>query len=261
MPPLDVVVGTELAVRLLGATEPQQRDAAIAAAVAAVRAARLSKPLLEDILDDLVNHRYHGPQRDEIERLEQDLEDRAWALQEEVGSGQSGHDEYVRALRRARAAGAMKMALDANARRAVTEAVYEASRSVDDPDRLAQLLQAVLDLVEPGNHWAAQQLAGLFWPRFMEVDGYVLVADHFEPDTFAEFREQRPDSHPAVEDLINHVHVLELAGPAARPEAVGQACRHITQAWRDALDITFPERELTVDWDPQERIVTAYSRA
>ena len=27
---------------------------------------------------------------------------------------------------------------------------------------------------------AAQELAGLFWPRFMEVDGYVLVADHFE---------------------------------------------------------------------------------
>jgi hypothetical protein len=143
----------------------------------------------------------------------------------------------------------------------VAETVYEASYAVDDADRFAQLLHAVLGLIEPGNHWAAQDLAGLFWPRFVEVDGYVLVADHFEPDTFAEFRERRPDSRPAVEDLINHVHVLEIAGPAAKPEAVGQACRHITQAWRDALDATFPGRELTVDWDPQERIVTAYSRA
>jgi hypothetical protein len=75
--------------------------------------------------------------------------------------------------------------------------------------RAAQLLGAVLDLIEPGNHWAAQ----------------------------------------------------DLAGPEVRPEAVGQACRHITQAWRDVLDTTFPGRELTVDWDPQERIVTAYSRA
>ena len=258
-----MAVGAELASRLLGATEQHQRDVAIAAAIAAVRAARLSKPLLEETVDELVNHRYGGPFRDEVERLELALDERAWTLQEQVQSGGAMRDEYQEAFRRARAAGAMKMALDADARTAVAETVYEASHAVGETDaqRLAQLLQAVLDVIEPGNHWAAQDLAGLFWPRFMEVDGYVLVADHFEPDTFAEFREQRPDSRPAVEDLINHVHVLEIAGPAAPPEAVGQACRHITQAWRDALDSTFPGRELTVDWDPQERIVTAYSRA
>jgi hypothetical protein len=258
--PLDTTVGPELASRLLGAPEPLQRDVAIAAAVAAVRAARLSKPLLQDVVHDLVNHRYGGPRRDEVERLEQDLDERAWTLQDQIESGGARREEHDQALRRARAAAAMKMALDANARTAVAESVYEASRAINDAQRLAQLLEAVLDLIEPGNHWAAQDLAGLFWPRFMEVDGYVLVAEHFEPDTFAEFREQRPDSRPAVEDLINHVHVLEIAGPGARPEAVGQACRHITQAWRDALDTTFPGRELTVDWDPQERIVTAYSR-
>jgi hypothetical protein len=259
--PLEIAIGAELATRLLSATEQRQRDVTIAAAVAATRAARLSKPLLEETVDDLVNHRYGGPRRDEVERLELDLDERAWTLQDQIESGGAKRPEYDQAFRRARAAGAMKMALDANARTAVTETVYEASHAVADPDRFAQLLAAVLDVIEPGNHWAAQDLAGLFWPRFMDVDGYVLVADHFEPDTFAEFREQRPDSRPAVEDLINHVHVLELAGPEARPEAVGQACRHITQAWRDALDSTFPGRELTVDWDPQERIVTAYSRA
>ncbi len=55
--------------------------------------------------------------------------------------------------------------------------------------------------------------------------------------------------------------MLEIAGPHVAAEAVGRTCRHLTQAWRDALDETFPERELTVDWDPQERIVTAYSHA
>jgi len=259
--PLEIAIGAELATRLLSATEQLQRDVALAAAVAAMRAARLSRPLLEETVDDLVHHRYGGPRRDEVERLEQDLDDRAWTLQEHIESGGANRAEYEQALRRARAAGAVKMALDPNATTAVAEAVSEASRAVDDPGRFAQLLAAVLDLIEPGNHSAAQDLAGLFWPRFMEVDGYVLMADHFEPDTFAEFRERRPESRPAVENLINHVHVLELAGPAAKPEAVGQACRHITQAWRDALDSTFPERELTVDWDPQERIVTAYSRA
>jgi hypothetical protein len=258
--PLDTLVGPELAARLLSASEQNQRDVTIAAAVAAMRATRLSRPLLEEVVDDLVHHHYDGPRRDEVERLEQDLDERAWTMQEQVESGGAQRDEYMQLFRRARAAAAMKMALDPNARTAVSETVYEASHAVGDPDRFTQLLGAVLDLIEPGNHWAAQDLAGLFWPRFMDVDGYVLVADHFEPDTFAEFRERRPDSRPAVEDLINHVHVEEIAGPAARPEAVGQACRHITQAWRDALETTFPGRELTVDWDPQERIVTAYSR-
>jgi hypothetical protein len=258
---LDLAVSTELAARLLSASEQHQRDLAIAAAIAAVRSARLSKPLLEEVVDELVNHRYGGPFRQEVERLEVSLDERAWTLQAQIESGGAKQHEYREAFRQARAAGAMKMALDANARTALEETVYEASHAVDEADRFAHLLVAVLELIEPGNHWAAQDLAGLFWPRFMDVDGYVLVADHFEPDTFAEFRERRPDSRPAVEDMINHVHVLEIAGPEARPEAVGQACRHIMQAWRDALDSTFPGRELTVDWDPQERIVTAYSRA
>jgi hypothetical protein len=232
---------------------------AIAAAVAAVRGARLSRPLLEESVDDLVRRRYGGPARAEIERLEQDLDERAWEIQSAGAGAESA--EYLETLRRARAAGAVRMALDADAGTAAAEAVYEAAHAVEDSERLRQLLNAVLDLIEPGNHWAAQDLAGLFWPRFVEVDGYVLIADHFEPDAFAEFREQRPDSRSAVEDMINHVHVLELAGPDAQPEAVGQACRHITQAWRDALDAALPERRITVDWDPQERIVTAFSRA
>jgi hypothetical protein len=259
--PLDAAVGAELARRLLGATEQHQRDVAIAAAVAAVRAARLSRPLLDDAMDDLVRRRYGGARREQVESLELELDERAWTIQSELDSGGGNATEYENAFRRARAAGAAKMALDANPRTAVAEAVYEAAHAVDSRERFAQLLDAVLVLVEPGNHSAARDLATLFWPRFVEVDGYVLIADHFEPDTFAEFREQRPDSRPAVEDMINHVHVPEVAGPHAQPAAVGQACRHITQAWRDTLDATLPRHDVTVDWDPQERIVTAFSHA
>jgi hypothetical protein len=261
--PLDAAVGAELASRLLGATEQLQRDVAIAAAVAAMRAARLSRPLLDEAMDDLVRRRYGGARRDQVKTLELELDERAWTIQSELDNGGDDGDsaEYENAFRRARAAGAVKMALDADPRTAMAEAVYEGAHAVDSRERFAQLLDAVLVLVEPGSHAAARDLAGLFWPRFVEVDGYVLIADHFEPDTFAEFREQRPDSRPAVEDMINHVHVLEVAGPHAQPEAVGQACRHITQAWRDTLDATLPRHDITVDWDPQERIVTAFSHA
>ena len=88
------------------------------------RAARLSKPLLEETVDDLVNHRYGGPPRDDVERLEQDLDERAWTLQEQIESVAARRAEYDAAYRRARAAGAMKMALDANARTAMAKTVY-----------------------------------------------------------------------------------------------------------------------------------------
>ena len=68
MRPLATIVGAEIATRLLGATEQLQRDVAIAAAVAAARAARLSKALLEETVDDLVNHRYGGPARGGLPR-------------------------------------------------------------------------------------------------------------------------------------------------------------------------------------------------
>lgn len=261
MRPLDAAVGTELAIRLLDAPEPLQRDVTIAAAVAAIRAARLSRPLLEESVDELVRRRYGGPARDEIERLVQDLDDCAWAIQSTGAGDGADSPEYLVAFRRARAAAAVAMALGANVRTAVAETVFEAAHAVDSRERLCQLLGATLDLIEPGNHRAAQVLAGLFWPRFVDVDGYVLVADHFEPDTFAELRDKRPDSRWAVEDMINRVHVLEVAGTHARPEAVGQACRHISRAWREVLDATLPGCDVTVDWDPQERIVTAFSHA
>lgn len=259
MRPLDAAVGAELASRLLGATEQLQRDAAIAAAVAAVRATRLTRPLLDESLDHLVGDRYTRPQREAVEALESELDERAWSIQSEVDDGRAPYVDYAEAFRRARAAGAVKMAFDANARTAASEAAYEAAHAIENRARLGQLLTAALDLIEPGNHEAARDLAGLFWPRFIEVDGYVLVADHFEPDSFAEWREQRPDSRPAVENVINHVHLLDIVNPRARTEAVGQAGRHITQAWRETLDAALPELDVAVDWDPQERVVTAFT--
>lgn len=259
MRPLDAAVGAELASRLLGATEPLQRGAAIAAAVAALRAARLTRPLLDESLDDLVGQRYARPQRDAVAALESELDERARSLRSEADGGHGSYADYADAYRRARAAGAVKMALDGDARTAASEATYEASHAVENRPRLGQLLTAALDLVEPGNHQGARELAELFWPRFIEVDGYVLVAEHFEPDSFAEWREQRPDSRPAVENVINHVHLFDIVSPRAQSEAVGQAGRHITQAWREALDATMPGHDVTVDWDPRERVVTAFT--
>ena len=102
MRPLDAAVGAELASRLLGATEQLQRDVAIAAAVAAVRGARLSRPLLDEAMDDLVRRRYGGARRDRVKTLELELDERAWTIQSELEDGGGDAAEYDNAFRRAR---------------------------------------------------------------------------------------------------------------------------------------------------------------
>jgi hypothetical protein len=53
--------------------------------------------------------------------------------------------------------------------------------------------------------------------------------------------------------------LLDITGPRAQPEAVGEAGRHITQAWRESLEETLPRHQVAVDWDPRERVVTAFT--
>jgi hypothetical protein len=180
---IDDAVGPQLAKRLLDAQTQQQRDAAIAAATAAALSAGPSESLLDEALGDLLQEKFSPGMRSAVAALEEWLDECAWDRQSPVDAGHAKMSEYEQAFRCARAAGAAKMCLDGDARTALNEAVYEAAHAVSGDRRLTQLLESVLDLVAPGNHWAARELAHLFWPRFIEVDGYVLLASHFRRRT------------------------------------------------------------------------------
>jgi hypothetical protein len=256
---IDDAVGPQLAQRLLDAQAQQQRDAAIAAATAAVLSAGLSDPLLDEALGDLLEEKYSPGMRSAVTAVEEWLDERAWDHQSAVDAGRADTTEYQQAFRRARAAGAVKMCLDGDARTALNEAVYEAAHAVNGDERLAQLLESVLDLPAPGNHWAARELAHLFWPRFIEVDGYVLLASHYSPQNLAEWRQRHPNNPSAIEDVINHVHLEDIAADRVGPEAIRQTAHRIRHAWRETLDAQLPERKITVEFDEANMIVTAFS--
>jgi hypothetical protein len=167
--------------------------------------------------------------------------------------------EYEQAFRCARAAGAVKMCLDGDARTALNEAVYEAAHAVSGDQRFTQLLGSVLDLVAPGNHWAARELAHLFWPRFIDVDGYVLLATHYSPQNLAEWRQRHPNNPSAIEDVINHVHLEDIAADRVEPEAIRRTAQRICNAWRETLGAEFPERTITVEFDEANTILTTFS--
>lgn len=235
MRPIDDLLGAELAERVLDAPAQSQRDVALAVATAALRATQLQDPILEEICEDLLHERYGRGMRSAAEAIEGDLDERAWRVDEEAA--ESGSAAYHSAFRLARAAGAVKSCLDGEPRAAVNEAIYEAAHAVDRDDRLPQLVAAVLDLLWPGgNHWAACDLARLFWPRFIVVESYILLAEHYTTENLASWRERHPSNPAAIEDVINHVHLEDVANDRAEDAAVTRVGEQLVTAWRRTLD-------------------------
>ncbi len=67
-----------------------------------------------------------------VEQLTQELDERAWDIQELVDAGAASEEAYVEAFRQARAAAAVGYALNPDPRTAALESVYEAQAALVD---------------------------------------------------------------------------------------------------------------------------------
>jgi len=253
---IDDLVGHELAERLLTAAQASQDDAAIGAATAATLAVALVDPVLEDSFDCLLQENKSPGMQSAVSAIEDHLDELAWGLQTSVENGEETDESYQEAFRRARAAGAVKSCFLADSRMMVSETVYEAAHAANRDERLGQLLSAIVEHVTPGNHWAARTLANLFWPTFIEVDGYVLLASHYTAENLADWRDRHPDNRRAIEDVINHVHVEDLSVTTTR-DGLASLGQHLATAWRQTLRGRFADRQVRVEFDGH--ILTAFS--
>jgi hypothetical protein len=89
----------------------------------------------------------------------------------------------------------------------------------------------------------------LLYPKFMKVDGVVVLARHYTPENWAQWRE----THAAVDAaaMVNHTHVTDFLyadyeRAAALEDAVGEM---IAFFWKLAVDQQFPEDRVTVEYD------------
>ena len=67
-----------------------------------------------------------------IEQLAEELDERAWDIQQLVDTGGASEEAYLEAFRQARAAAAVSYALDPDPQTAAFESVYEAQAAVVD---------------------------------------------------------------------------------------------------------------------------------
>jgi hypothetical protein len=248
--PLASVIAPALAEELLRAPEAVQRTVAAGAAQAAVSATTLADNIVEDAMEDLRLERWSDGMHDAAAAVAPWLDEEAWALQ-------SAHDEtrYLVMFRRARAAAAVGEAHRSDAREAVSESTYEAAHAVSD-ERFDALIADIVALVPARNYWGAQALARLHWPRFVDVDGYVLLEEHYSPENLAEWRERRPDSRSAIENVINHVHLEDVVMDTVDDAVFAGAAKRMAESWSRALCEQLPDRHVTVEVDGS--IVTAF---
>ena len=85
-----------------------------------------------------------SPERDALKVLVDELDERAWDVQDEVDAGRAPQEAYLVAFSLARAASAVWFALDSDALQTALEAVYEAQAARGD---LAGVRRRVQDLL------------------------------------------------------------------------------------------------------------------
>ena len=109
------------------------RRVAAEAASLAIERTHLADPRLEPALVAMSASNSDMPSaRRAIEKLTEELDERAWDIQDLVDTGSASEDAYLEAFRQARAAAAVTYALDPDPRTAAFESVYEAQAAVVD---------------------------------------------------------------------------------------------------------------------------------
>jgi len=98
------------------------------------------------------------------------------------------------------------------------------------------------------------ELAGLFWPEFVEVRGCVLLAERYDPEDFSSWWNQTSGNVRAIEGVVNETHLYDLV----RDDDIGEerlgrlydAAQRLAACWRAALAVRFPDRRVRgVVWD------------
>jgi len=138
-------VSSSLAASLRQVLDRQQRAACLAACEFAVEHSGVSSPVVEQALQALRQSMPIAPQvKRQLEALTQRLDDEYFDLQEAAENGTASEDEWKRAFSQARAASALVFAAGEDAFEAASEAIYEATATVDDNSELVAIVAKAL---------------------------------------------------------------------------------------------------------------------
>lgn len=129
------------------ASSDQQRRVAAAAAILAAERTGLDEPPVAEAIAALREQRTDAELRSRLTELADRLDDEAFDKRDEVDQGTAEYTDYQRIFRRARAATALAIAMEDDAREAATEGVYEAYHALgSDATALESTIRSTLGL-------------------------------------------------------------------------------------------------------------------
>jgi hypothetical protein len=138
-------VAADLVDRLERQPSAQLRRVAAGAADLAVMRAQLVDPRVDAALAALRDGAFgKTAERSGVQRLADELDERAWDVQDLEAEGAVSQHEYLVAFGRTRAAASVGFALDSDALIAALESVYEAQAAVADLDAVRVVIGVAL---------------------------------------------------------------------------------------------------------------------
>lgn len=137
-------------VRLLRAASPEAlRRVAYAVAKTAVEHTESREEILRSALDKAREATPDAVLRGQVAHLVEQLDERAWDIQDRVEAGTATQGEYLRAFASARAAAAVHAALDNNPTDAALEAAYEAQAATQNIAPVRAVAEQALTAASP----------------------------------------------------------------------------------------------------------------
>jgi hypothetical protein len=102
----------------------------------------------------------------------------------------------------------------------------------------------------------AAVLSTLLWPDFVEFRGCTFLKFKFDESNVDMWLERLSEDFRAVEAVVNQVHLWDVFSPGSPEEyrVLSQLAHRVSDMWRSALHIAFPDRiflVLVLD-DPEE---------
>jgi hypothetical protein len=119
-------IGVDLGDLIDHATPVQQRAAVAAAAILAAERTGLTDEPVPEAIELLRAGRIDAGLRNRLVELADDIDDQAFDKQDEVDEGRAEYSDHQAIFRRARAATALAVAMEEDAREAAAEGIYEA---------------------------------------------------------------------------------------------------------------------------------------
>jgi hypothetical protein len=109
-----------------------------------------------------------------------------------------------------------------------------------------------------GSVQLAYSYASLFWPDFVEVNGALILAEHYTPENFQHWLEYWEGDLTGVEKMINNVHIESLfmnnkVDNELDDQVWNTVMAVLEEMWRACVKARFPGESIIVaPFDPHD---------